>query len=138
LAPYQALLAGGGVACPPFVISQSAGKLSAEDYYQQMLLSWMERQEVEEQEREWSHIEREERLAELEVQRLERERRLEEEKWERECDRDEERKARAEKRKAQHDMMNRFMMAFVGRTMSDDDSPAKKKRKATSDDSDSN
>jgi hypothetical protein len=38
----------------------------------------MERQEVEEQEREWSHIEREERLAELEVQRLERERRLDE------------------------------------------------------------
>jgi hypothetical protein len=36
-----------------------------------------------------------------------------------------------------HDMMNMFMMAFVGRTMSSDDSPAKKKRKTKSDDSDS-
>ena len=39
IAPYQALLAAGGVARPPFVASRSAGKLSAEDYYQQMLLS---------------------------------------------------------------------------------------------------
>jgi hypothetical protein len=35
-------------------------------------------------------------------------------------------------------MMNMFMMAFVGRSMSSDDSPAKKKRKTKSDDSDSN
>jgi len=48
IAPYQALLAAGGVARPPFVASRSAGKLSAEDYYQQMLLSCMERQEMEE------------------------------------------------------------------------------------------
>jgi hypothetical protein len=52
IAPYQALLAAGGVARPPFVASRSAGKLSAVDYYQQMLLSRMERQEMEEQERE--------------------------------------------------------------------------------------
>ena len=71
------------------------------------------------------------------MQRLERERRLEEEKWERERERDEERKERAEERKAQHDMMNMFMMAFVGRSMSNDDSPAKKKRRTKSDDSDS-
>jgi hypothetical protein len=45
LAPYQALLAAGGVADPPFVSSQSTGKLSAEDYYQQMLLSRMERRQ---------------------------------------------------------------------------------------------
>lgn len=138
VAPYQALLAAAGVARPPFVASRSAAKLSAEDYYQQMLLSRMERQEKEEQERERRRIEREERLAELEVQRLERERRLEAEKLERERERDEERKERAEERKAQRDMMNMFMMAFVGRTMSSDDSPAKKKRKTKSDDSDSN
>jgi hypothetical protein len=35
-------------------------------------------------------------------------------------------------------MMNMFMMAFVGRSMSSDDSPAKKKRRTKSDDSDSN
>jgi hypothetical protein len=42
IAPYQALLAAGGVARPPFVASRSAGKLSAEDYYQQMplFLAW--------------------------------------------------------------------------------------------------
>jgi hypothetical protein len=39
LAPYQALLAAGGVACPPFVSNQSAGKLMAEDYNQQMLFT---------------------------------------------------------------------------------------------------
>ena len=72
------------------------------------------------------------------MQRLERERRLEAEKLERERERDEERKERAEERKAQRDTMNMFMMAFVGRTMSSDDSPAKKKRKTKSDDSDSN
>jgi hypothetical protein len=138
LAPYQALLAAGGVACPPFVSNQSAGKLMAEDYNQQMLFTWLKRQEMEEQEREWRCIEREECLAELEVQRLERERRLEGKKWERDCERDEERKEWAEERKAQHDMMNMFMMAFVGRTMSGEESPAKKKRKKKSDDSDSN
>jgi hypothetical protein len=127
IAPYQALLAAGGVARPPFVASRSAAKLTAEDYYQQMLLSRLERQEMEEQERERRRIEREERLAELELQRLERDRRLEVERRERE--RDEERKERAEERKAQRDMMNMFMMAFVGRSMSNDDSPAKKKRR---------
>jgi len=137
IAPYQALLAAGGVARPPFVASRSAGKLSAEDYYQQMLLSCMERQEMEEQERERRRIEREERLAELELQRLERDRRLEDERREMHRERDEERKERAEERKAQRDMMNIFMMAFVGRSMSNDDSPAKKKRRTKSDDSDS-
>jgi hypothetical protein len=34
-------------------------------------------------------------------------------------------------------MMNMFMMAFVGRSMSNDDSLAKKKRRTKSDDSDS-
>jgi hypothetical protein len=92
LALYQALLGAGGIARPPFVSSRSAGKLSAEDYYQQMLLSHMERQEMEEQERERHCIEREECLAELEVQRLERERRLEDKKWERDWEREEERK----------------------------------------------
>ena len=60
IAPYQALLAAGGFARPPLVALHSAGKLSAEDYYQQMLLSRMERQEMEEQERERRRIEREE------------------------------------------------------------------------------
>jgi len=138
IAPYQALLAAGGIACPPFVASRSAGKLSADDYNQQMLLSRMERQGKEEQERERHRIEREECLAELELQRLERERRLEGEKQERDWKRDEERKEQAEERKAQSDMMNMFMIAFAGRRMGDDDSPAKKKRRTRSDDSDSN
>ena len=51
-----------------------------------------EMEELEDLEQEWCCIEREERLAELEVQRLERERRLEAEKFEREWERDEERK----------------------------------------------
>ena len=72
------------------------------------------------------------------MQRLERERRLEDERRERDRERDEERKERAEERKAQRDMMNMFMMGFVGRSMSSDDSPVKKKRKTKSDDSDSN
>ena len=77
------------------------------------------------------------RLAKLKLQRLERERRLEDKKRESHWERDEERKERAEERKAQHDMMNMFMMAFVGRSMSNDDSPAKKKSRTKSDDSDS-
>jgi hypothetical protein len=36
-----------------------------DDYYQLMVLSQLERQEMEEQEHEWSHIEREECLAKL-------------------------------------------------------------------------
>jgi hypothetical protein len=92
IAPYQALFAAAGVARPPFVASRSAGKLSAEDYYQQMLLSRMEMQEMEEQEQERRRIEREECLAELELQRLERERRLEDKKRERDWERDEEKK----------------------------------------------
>jgi hypothetical protein len=74
----------------------------------------------------------------LELQRLERERRLDDEKQERDRERDEERKERAEERKAQRDMMNMFVMAFVGMSMSSDVSPAKKKRRTKSDDSDSN
>jgi len=65
LPPYQALLAAGGVALPPFVSYWSAGKLTAEDFYQQMLITWLERQEMEDEEREWHQIEREEDLAEL-------------------------------------------------------------------------
>jgi len=52
VAPYQAYLATGSVTRPPFVANRSAGKFSAEDYYQQMIMSRMERQEIEEQERE--------------------------------------------------------------------------------------
>jgi len=52
--------------------NHSAGKITADDYYQQMIICRMERQELEEQEREWHHSEREERLAELEVQRQDR------------------------------------------------------------------
>ena len=51
IAPCQDLLAAAGIACPPFVASHSAGKLSTKDYYQQILLSRIERQEMEEQER---------------------------------------------------------------------------------------
>jgi hypothetical protein len=63
LAPYQAYLATGSVTRPPFVANRSAGKFSAEDYYQQMIMSQMERQEIEEQEQEHHQAEREECLA---------------------------------------------------------------------------
>jgi len=52
VAPYQAYLATGSMTRPPFVANHSSGKFSAEDYYQQMIMSRMERQEIEEQERE--------------------------------------------------------------------------------------
>jgi hypothetical protein len=39
VAPYQAYLATGSVTWPPFVANRSAGKFSAEDYYQQMIMS---------------------------------------------------------------------------------------------------
>jgi len=51
VAPYQAYLATGSLTWPPFIANCSAGKFSAEDYYQQMIMSRMERQEIEEQER---------------------------------------------------------------------------------------
>jgi len=50
VAPYQAYLATGSMNRPPFVANRSAGKFSAEDSYQQMFMSRMERQEIEEQE----------------------------------------------------------------------------------------
>jgi hypothetical protein len=50
VAPYQAYLATGSMTMPPFLANRSAGKFSAEDYYQQMVISRMERQEIEEQE----------------------------------------------------------------------------------------
>jgi hypothetical protein len=89
----------------------------------------MERQEIEEQERERRQAEREECLAELEIQRQEREQKLEEEKRQRERDWEEERREQAEDRKAQRDMMSMLMMAMVGRSMSGVDSPARKRRK---------
>ena len=137
VAPYQAYLATGSMTRPPFVANRSAGKFSAEDYYQQMIMSRMERQEIEEQERERRRAEREERLAELEIQRQEREQKLEEEKRQRERDQEEERRERAEDRKAERDMMSMLMMAMVGRSMSGDDSPARKRRKKKGDDSSS-
>jgi hypothetical protein len=39
VAPYQAYLATGSVTGSPFVANHSAGKFSAEDYYQQMIMS---------------------------------------------------------------------------------------------------
>jgi hypothetical protein len=75
--PYQADLVIGSVTRPPFVANHSAGKFSAEDYYQQMIMSQMERQEIEEQEQEHHQAEREECLAELEIQRQEGEQKLE-------------------------------------------------------------
>jgi len=122
VAPYQPYLATGSVTRPPFVANCSAGKFSAEDYYQQMM------QEIEEQGREHHRAEQEERLAELEIQRQEREQKLEEEKRQRECDREEERREQAEERKAQREMMNMLMMGMVGCSMSGDDSPARKRR----------
>jgi hypothetical protein len=50
VAPYQAYLATGSMTRPPFVANCSAVKFSSEDYYQQMIMSRMERQEIEEQE----------------------------------------------------------------------------------------
>jgi hypothetical protein len=92
VAPYQAYLAPGSVTRPPFVANHFAGKFSAEDYYQQMIMSRMERQEIKEQERLRHRAEQEEHLAELEIQRQEREQKLEEEKRQRECNQEEERK----------------------------------------------
>ena len=70
-------------------------------------------------------------MLQLEIEKRERENKLDEERRERDRGRDEERKERAEERKAQRDMMNMFMMAFVGRSFphKDDDSnssPTKK------------
>jgi hypothetical protein len=98
-APYPAYLATGSMNQPPFMANHSAGKFSSEDYYQQMIMSQIERQEIEKQEREWRRAEREECLAELEIQRQERKRRLEEEKRQREHDQEDERKEQAEERK---------------------------------------
>jgi hypothetical protein len=39
VAPYQAHLANGSMTWPPFLANHSAGKFSAEDYYQQMIMS---------------------------------------------------------------------------------------------------
>jgi hypothetical protein len=49
VAPYPACLASGTVTCPPFVANRSGGRITADDYYQQMMISRMERQELEEQ-----------------------------------------------------------------------------------------
>jgi hypothetical protein len=48
VAPYQAYLATGTLNHPPFVTNHSAGKFTADDYYQHMIISRMERQELEE------------------------------------------------------------------------------------------
>jgi hypothetical protein len=53
VALYQAYLASGTVTCPPFVANQSSGEITSDDYCQQMMISRMERQELEEQEQEW-------------------------------------------------------------------------------------
>jgi hypothetical protein len=52
VALYQAHLATGSMTRPTFAANHSGGKFSAEDYYQQMIMSRMERQEIEEQEQE--------------------------------------------------------------------------------------
>jgi len=46
-APYQAYFATGSVNWPLFVANCSPGKFSAEEYYQQMIMSQIERQEIE-------------------------------------------------------------------------------------------
>ncbi len=50
VAPYQAYLASCNVSHPPFMASHSAGEMTTDDCYQQMMISRMERQELEEQE----------------------------------------------------------------------------------------
>jgi len=117
-APYQAYLAAGSVTRPPFLANRSNRKITADDYYQQMMISRLERQELEEQERERRRLEREERMAELELERRERDRRTEIEKLQKEKEREDERKERAEDRRAQAAMMNMFMIAIMGRSVS--------------------
>jgi hypothetical protein len=69
---------------PPFVTNCAAdGKITADDYCQQMIISRMERQE-----QEWHHLEREERMAELDLEWRERDWRMEFERLQKEKDRE--------------------------------------------------
>jgi hypothetical protein len=121
VAPYQAYLARGTITHPPFVVNRSGGKITADDYYQQMMISRMERQELEEQELEWGQLEREERMVELDLEQRERDQRMEMETLQKEKGQEDERKERAEGRMAQASMM-----AMVGRYFSAEESPTKK------------
>jgi hypothetical protein len=70
----------------------------------------LERQELEDIEREGCRVEREERLLQLELERRKRDLRLEEKRGEQEWDRDEERKERVENERFEREMMNLFFM----------------------------
>jgi hypothetical protein len=64
----------------PFVASRSLSKMTMADYYSQMMMNHLERQELEDLEREGHRIEQEEWLLQLELEKRERDLRLEEEK----------------------------------------------------------
>ncbi len=78
--------------------------------------SRFERQAQDEKEWKQRRLDREERILQLEIEKQERENKVDEERHEWECERDEDIQGRAEERKAQHDMLNMFVMAFVGRS----------------------
>jgi hypothetical protein len=67
VAPYQAYLASGTVTLPPFVANWSTGEITADDYFQQIMSSRLERQELEDQEQEWHHLEHDQRKAALDM-----------------------------------------------------------------------
>jgi predicted Holliday junction resolvase-like endonuclease len=62
----------------PFVASRSLSKMTMADYYSQMMMNHLERQELEDLEREGHRIEQEEWLLQLELEKRERDLRLEE------------------------------------------------------------
>ena len=64
----------------PFVASRSLSKMTMADYYSQMMMNHLERQELEDLEREGHRIEQEEWLLQLEIEKREKDLRLEEEK----------------------------------------------------------
>jgi len=64
----------------PFVASRSLSKMTMADYYSQMMMNHLERQELEDLEREGHRIEQEEWLLQLELEKREKDLRLEEEK----------------------------------------------------------
>lgn len=64
----------------PFLASRSLSKMTMADYYSQMMMNHLERQELEDLEREGHRIEQEEWLLQLELEKREKDLRLEEEK----------------------------------------------------------
>jgi hypothetical protein len=53
----------------PFVASRSSSKITMDDHYSQMMRNRLERQELEDMEREHRRVEQEERLLQLELEK---------------------------------------------------------------------